>query len=138
VTRPAPLRAASAASSPADSALQSAPALPLRRDDDLGFPVAGVVLLCVLLLVALWAWRSRLRASAPTWRGSALPWLSRAIGPAAGQPVRVTGSVRLDAGARMHVVQWHDRELLVAINGAAAPVVLDRRELPASDKGARG
>lgn len=92
----------------------SAP-LPFRRDtNDTGFPVAGAVLLLVLAAATAlaWWWRHR-RAGAP------LPRLGAPAGA-----LRVTASARLDVHTRLHVVEWQGRQLLLAVNGATAPVVL--------------
>lgn len=110
----------------AASAAASAPVLlqplPLRRDaDEPGFPVAGAVFL-LLVLTSAAAWWHRRRQG-----GLALPGLpgmsARSI--AICDP-RATASLRLDVHTRLHVVEWEGRKLLLAVGGAAAPVVIDR------------
>lgn len=94
----------------------SAP-LPLRRDtDDTGFPLAGAALLLVLSAATALAWWRRHRQA-----GAPFPPLGAPAGA-----LRVTASARLDVHTRLHVVEWHGRQLLLAVHGAAAPVVLDR------------
>ena len=111
----------------AASAAASAPVLlqplPLRRDaDEPGFPVAGAVFLLLLVLTSAAAWWHRRRQG-----GLALPGLpgmsARSI--AICDP-RATASLRLDVHTRLHVVEWEGRKLLLAVGGAAAPVVIDR------------
>ncbi|KQV92864.1 flagellar biosynthetic protein FliO [Rhizobacter sp. Root1221] len=103
---------------------QASSPLPFRTEaTDPGFPVAGAVLLLVLVAVAAGAWWFRHRRSGP--------WLQRLVTPAPAE-VRVVSSVRLDVNTRLHVVEWKRRQLLVAVQGAGAPVVLDRDDAPAA------
>jgi len=103
------------------AASQASAPLPFRRDDvsDPGFPVAGAVLLLALIGVAAGVWWLRHRRSGA--------WLQRLVAPAAVE-VRVVSSVRLDVNTRLHVVEWKRRQLLVAVQGTGAPVVLDCEE----------
>ncbi len=96
---------------------QSSAPLPFRRDsDDTGFPVAGAVLLLVLAAATALAWWQRHRRA-----GAPFPPLGAPAGA-----LRVTASARLDVHTRLHVVEWQGRQLLLAVHGATAPVVLDR------------
>jgi len=104
---------------------QASAPLQFRRDDvaDPGFPIAGTVLMLALIAVGAGAWWVRHR------RGGA--WLQRLVTPAPTE-VRVVSSVRLDVNTRLHVIEWQRRQLLVAVQGTAAPVVLDREETAAA------
>lgn len=126
------LAAATAAGDPPvlpSVAASAPPPLVFRRDaDEFSFPVGGAILLLALLAVAVWAWTLGRRAPGRRPRGLAGPW--RLPGTAAaedGQRLSVVASTRLDLGARLHVVQWHGEQVLVAVNGTAAPVLLSRR-----------
>jgi hypothetical protein len=120
-----PSVAASSASSAWTSA-SGAAAIPFRRDDDAGFPVGGAALLVVLLAAAVWAWwygRTRgvrgTASSAPAWA-----WLRR---PASGSGgLKVLESTQAAPGVRLMVVEWDGGKVLVGVNGASAPVALDR------------
>jgi hypothetical protein len=113
----ATVSAAQARAAAEAAATQASAPLPFRRDtDDTGFPVAGAVLLLVLAGATVLTWWRRHRQGGGTFPP---------LGAPAGAP-RVTASARLDAHTRLHVVEWHGRQLLLAVNGAAAPVVLDR------------
>lgn len=110
--------------------------LPFRRDaEDLGFPVGGALLLIGLMVMALWlVWQGKRRAaSSQGGRG----WISLfgAVPSHSAQEVRVVASTRLDVSTRIHVVEWRGRQLLVAVNGSAPPVVLDRFDAPALREG---
>ncbi len=115
-----------------------APTLPFGvRDAAPAFPWAGALLLLLLLGIAAWAWLTAARRGQLP-RGS---WLARATGALgsastdASAPM-LRSSVRLDASARLHVVEWHGRQVLLAINGATAPVVLAERTLVEPVQGA--
>jgi hypothetical protein len=127
VTAPNPLGAVGQAASAAASI---AHATVFQRDGDAAsFPVAGAILLLVLLAIAAWAWAVRRKENRLPWR-LALPtrWLSAARS-VTGAPVRIVASARLDVGGRAHVVEWGGQQVLIAVNGASAPVVLARRRL---------
>jgi hypothetical protein len=92
------------------------------------FPVAGLVLLGLLALVALAAW-ARVPGVAARWRAA---WPRAAARAAAGgsdraAAPRVRAQQRLDAFSVVHDLEWADgRRLLVCTTRGAAPVVLDR------------
>ncbi|SEK92848.1 Flagellar biosynthesis protein, FliO [Roseateles sp. YR242] len=132
------LLALAATSGQAYAAVEAAPGaasspLPFRRDtSENGFPVAGAIFLLVLILATLAAWWHRHRQGG----GLVGACLFRvASGATARQQdgLRVTSSVRLDVNTRLHVVEWNDRQLLLAVSGNAAPVVIDRNAQVARD-----
>lgn len=92
------------------------------------FPVAGLVLLGLLALVAVVAW-ARVPGVAARWRAA---WPGAAARAAAGATdraaaPRVRAQQRLDAFSVVHDLEWADgRRLLVCTTRGAAPVVLDR------------
>ena len=122
-----------AASTPSFATASAAQPLPFRRDaDEVSFPLAGAVLLLVLLAIAAWAWtvgRRRGKAAVFTSR-----WPFVAASPdGSNEQARVVGSTRLDLGGRVYVVEWRGRQILVAVNGTSAQVVLARREVDTPD-----
>lgn len=85
------------------------------------FPLAGLVLLGLLALVAavLW-WRAP--AARARWQG----W-ARQIGETGSPAPKVRAQRRLDAVHMLYDLEWgHGRRLLVCTARGAAPVVLDR------------
>lgn len=110
--------------------------LPFRRDaEDLGFPVGGAMLLIGLMIMALWlVWQGK-RRGVSSQGGRSWASLFGVMPSPSAQEVRVVASTRLDASTRIHVVEWHGRQLLVAVNGSAPPVVLDRFDAPALREG---
>ena len=120
------------AAASASAGTASSPPLVFRRDDDVGFPVAGAVLLFALMAGALaLVWYDRRRKSSPGggWSRLLAPRLGQDSN--AGADARLLSTTRIDAGTRLHVIEWQGRQLLVAVQGQAAPVVLDRIEPPA-------
>ncbi|WP_431256747.1 hypothetical protein ACQ86G_18855 [Roseateles chitinivorans] len=96
------------------------------------FPVAGLVLLGLLALVAVVAWArvpgvgARWRAA---WPGAAVRAAARAAAQGGDRDAapRVRAQQRLDAFSVVHELEWADgRRLLVCTTRGAAPVVLDR------------
>ena len=130
----APTASASAAWSLAPS---SAP-LQFRRDADDAFPVAGAVLLVVLLAIAAWAWwvgRARGGVQAPM-PSSLREWLGQKV--SARRELRVVETLHAGGAARLMVVEWQGGRVLVGLNGTGAPVALDtmRAMAGAGDGGA--
>jgi len=132
VSSTAPSTVASSAVDAASVASELQQPLPFKREPaDQGFPVAGAVLLIALMAIALglvWFEKRRNRRNGQGTRWGAL------FGPQAktdSNPVRVISSTRLDATTRVYALAWHDRQLLVAVHGNSAPVVLDRIDAPA-------
>lgn len=85
------------------------------------FPVAGLVLLGLLALVAavLW-WRAP--AARARWQG----W-ARQIGETGSPAPKVRAQRRLDAVHMLYDLEWADgRRLLICTARGSAPVVLDR------------
>ncbi len=128
----------SAAASSAWAVTPAASPLAFRKESDDGFPVAGAVLLVVLMLAAIWAWwYGRTRGGVPV----RLPGL---IGMLGGRPSAATGELRIvdtlqtPSGVRLMVVEWSGgRRVLVATGGAHAPVVLDTAPSSGSALGAQ-
>lgn len=96
------------------------------------FPVAGLVLLGLLALVAVVAW-ARVPGVAARWRAAWPGAAARAAARGAAGvtdravPPRVRAQQRLDAFSVVHDLEWADgRRLLVCTTRGAAPVVLDR------------
>ena len=126
-----------AASMPAASAASQVPAaIPFRRDaQEVPFPFAGATLLLVLLALAVWAWWAGQRGGAKWTRLGSFKWGGvAAASPSDSDEIRVIASTRLDMNTRLHSVEWQGGRLLVAVNTASPPVVLDRRapQLPES------
>jgi len=108
-------------------------ALPLRRDADPGFPLAGAVMLIALLAGAGFAWwwaRNRRGSNAPVT-------LARLLGTAqAGTTpdLVVLRSTTLQPGVRLHDVQWAGRRILVAVAaGATVSTIGSMAPAPAQD-----
>ena len=94
------------------------------------FPVAGLVLLGLLALVAIVAW-ARVPGVGSRWRAA---W-PKATAGAEAAALRMRAQQRLDAFSVVHELEWADgRRLLVCTTRGAAPVVLDRR--PPAGEGA--
>lgn len=120
-----------AESAPSLAITTTTQALPFRRDgDDAPFPLAGAILLLALIAVAAWAWTIGRRSprTGPAFLSGKWPFLGHSPS-ASGEQIRVVGSARLDLGGRVHVVEWRGQQVLVAVNGASAPVVLARRDI---------
>ena len=95
------------------------------------FPVAGLVLLGLLALVALAAWAKGPRAGAG-WRAVWPKAATRADSVA----LRLRAQQRLDAVGVAHELEWADGgRLLVCTTRGAAPVVLDRCPHPGERSG---
>ncbi len=130
------------AASPATPASGTALAPPAFRRDDAepGLPVAGLVLLAVLLGVAAWVWLRRWRSGALEATGrSAWPRVLALTTGSTANALRVVASRRLDGSARVHVVECDGRRYLVGCNGQQAITLLGRVDPPdpAPDAGAR-
>jgi hypothetical protein len=110
--------------------------LALHHDEGPAFPYAGAALLLVLMAVALWARFGR--GSAVVVReGKQREWsflrrLSATVTASVpASPLTVQASVNLDPQTRVHVVQWRNRQWLVATS-AHAPVLLGTDDVPVS------
>ena len=104
---------------------------------EVGFPWAGAGLLLLLALLAIaarWYGRAGDRPS------RAAAWLERFRASHASAPppstLSVVSSVKLDAGAQLHVVSWQDRKWLVATHARGGTSLIDR--LPAEPATSRG
>lgn len=120
---------ASAAAASAASSVAQPPAF--RGDADASsFPIGGAVMLLVLLAVAAWAWTAGRKGGSRLGRPSSSRRWPFPLAPAANaSSMKVVASARLDVGGRAHVVEWGGQQVLIAINGTGAPVVLARRRL---------
>ena len=85
-------------------------------------------MLVLLLVIAAWAWWSAHRRGSAPWQAFLKRPGTLLSADAAGSRVRIIESARFDAGARVHVVEWRDQQLLVAVNGASTPVLLARHD----------
>jgi hypothetical protein len=88
------------------------------------------LLLGLVVLAVLARWFGRRRGRGRPWDDPAARrrwWLAVAPGGACADPPRVLCTMRLDANARLHVVEWDGARVLVAVTPGAAPRVLDRR-----------
>lgn len=100
----------------------------LRDDATPQVPVGGSLLMIVLFAVAVWAWtRGRRTRSSDFPRGGGFPWHIFGRQDDLRTSIRIRESIRLDSGARIHLVQWASQELLVAVHGTQPPVVLASR-----------
>lgn len=92
------------------------------------FPVAGLVLLGILALVALLAWL-RVPGTAAFW----MRWMPSGAARGAAAAPRVMGQQRLDALTVLYDLEWADgRRLLLCATRGVAPVVLDQYPTPTS------
>jgi hypothetical protein len=114
-----------AASTAASNGTRASSALAFRQDEPIAFPTAGAMLLAVLLLVAGAAWLARRSPRLGGWMPA-----TRSSGSSPDQMLHIDSSLRLDAQTRLYAVRWNERKLLVAVGGAAGPVVLDRVAAP--------
>lgn len=113
--------AGAAESVPAASAAIAAP-LPFKHGED-GIPDAAVVTLLLLVfagVAVLWA---------AARRGSAMPWIRRALRQGAAvsahdASISVSLGTRLNSAVRLHVIDWEGGRLLVAANAAGGVTVL--------------
>jgi len=106
------------------------PELPLRREAeaDAAFPAGALLLLVALLAVAVaWAWR-RERHSGRAWS-----WRRALRLPETSTQLRVLASMRLDARASVHVLEWEGSRLLVARGEQAVTLLAERRGAPAEN-----
>jgi hypothetical protein len=87
-----------------------------------------------LLVIAAWAWWTASRRGLQPWRTIIR---SRSFLPAGARPggTRIVESIRLDVGGRVHVIEWRDEHILVAVNGAGPAVVLARRDVASTGTG---
>ena len=120
--------AASSAISAVPASAPAASALLFKSDAaEVGFPWAGAALLLLLVALAVAArWQAVRGGSAPAWLRR---WFGAGATGASASPataLSLQSSIRLDAQAQLHVVQWEGRRLLVATSPNAAPVLLDR------------
>jgi flagellar biogenesis protein FliO len=100
------------------------PGLPLRRetDADAAFPAAALVLLLAVFAAAVaWAWW-RNRGSGASWS-----WRRALRVPEPSTRLRVLASLRLDARASVHVLEWEGSRLLVARGEGAVTLLAERR-----------
>jgi hypothetical protein len=123
---------------PAMAGSQAPALLPFRHDtDEPSFPVAGIVFLIVLLVLAVWLrWGGQRRGGWGLRPGAPWRWTS-ARGEASSDvdKIDIVASARLDMNTRLHAVQWRGRHLLVAISGSSPPTVLDREGSPPNPAG---
>ncbi|QPF74668.1 hypothetical protein G8A07_18250 [Roseateles sp. DAIF2] len=90
------------------------------------FPVAGLVLLGLLALVALLAWL-RVPGAAASW----MRWMPSGAARGEAAAPRVMGRQRLDALTVLYDLEWADgRRLLLCATRGVAPVVLDQYPAP--------
>ncbi len=119
-----PLAAASQASSP----------LMFRREPEApAFPTAGLVFMLFLMGIAAFGWWLRKRRGGAA--AGARPWVFGGLASNKSPDLKLVSSLRLDAGTRLHVVEWKNRQVLLAVQGTHAPVVLDRIELADATEG---
>lgn len=99
--------------------------LTFRKDTDDGFPIGGAVLLVALMVASVWAWwYGHVRGG----RVGRLPGLPAPWGTPTGadNELRIAASLHAAGGVRLMVIEWAGgRRVLVATNGAHAPVTLD-------------
>lgn len=90
------------------------------------FPVAGLVLLGLLALVAILAWW-RVPGSAALW----MSWVPSGAARGVSAAPRVMGQQRLDALTVLYDLEWADgRRLLLCATRGMVPVVLDQYPVP--------
>lgn len=96
------------------------------------FPWAGAAMLLVMLGIAAGTWwmasRRGLQPSRGLFSAGGRFALLRSEATATGS-LRIVDRTRLDVSARLYVVEWQREQVLVALNGTNAPVVLSRRDV---------
>jgi hypothetical protein len=124
-----PSDGASAPTGPALGASATSAPIPYKSDGGQGAdpPWAGVALLLLLAVVAVWLRWQRRRVPhgdmTATVTHSLAGWLGRRGGHSA-PGLRTVASVALGGVASVHEVHWHGRRLLIGVSGTSAPTLL--------------